>query len=109
MDTAKAKTSLSPTTPPSSARDVLKPLSRDGTLQSSGALAAKAGSEMRSAEKTTGTTGSSVIAKADSQTEGEGRIEGSGSVQKCSESVQQMREVDAEGVRTWKRLIVEYR
>ena len=31
-----------------------------------------------------------------------------GSVQKRSEMVQQMREVDAEGVRTWRRVVIEY-
>lgn len=34
--------------------------------------------------------------------------EASGSVQRRSESVQQMHEVDTDGVRTWRRLIVEY-
>ena len=31
-----------------------------------------------------------------------------GMARKCNESVQQMREEDSEGVRTWKRVVIEY-
>lgn len=87
--------------PPASATEVLEPLSRDGSIPNSGTVAAKAREQVHSAK-------SSGPSKADSKSRLEGGIEGNGSVQKRSESVQQMREVDADGVRTWKRLIVEY-
>lgn len=87
--------------PPVSATEVLKPLSRDGPVLSSGAVAAKAREQIQSAEP-------SRTSKTDIKTQSDNRDEGNSSVQRRSESVQQMREVDVDGVRTWKRLTVEY-
>ncbi|KAJ5682479.1 hypothetical protein N7462_005644 [Penicillium macrosclerotiorum] len=95
----KGKSSTSP--PPASACDVLKPLSANGTFPSSGAVAARAREQMQAAASSPSSTGSPRSSDAGS--------EATGPVQKRSQSVQQMREVDANGVRTWRRLVVEYR
>lgn len=100
----KAETNSCPSStkpPPASATEVLEPLSRDGSVPTSGAVAARAREQRHSA-------GPLRASNSDPKTRSGGVIEGNCSVQKCSESVQQMREVDGEGVRTWKRLIVEY-
>jgi hypothetical protein len=73
---------------PLSACDILQPLSRTSLLPSSGVLAAQVREQQRA---------SSNAALLDAE------------VQKCNESVQQMCDEDAEGVRTWKRVVVEYR
>lgn len=84
-----------------SACDILKPLSRNGTLPSSGAVAAMAREQMQNAS---GSPGTSRVEIPTGATENEA----GGSVQRRSESMQQMHEVDTDGVRTWRRLIVEY-
>ncbi|CAG8046953.1 unnamed protein product [Penicillium nalgiovense] len=73
---------------PLSACDILQPLSHTSLLPSSGVLAAQV-REQQSA--------SSNASLPDTE------------VQKCDESVQQMCDEDTEGVRTWKRVVVEYR
>lgn len=100
----KAETDTCPSStkpPPACATEALEPLSRDGSVPSSGTVAAKAREQIHSAE-------ASRTSNPDPNSRSRGVIEGNGSVQKRSESVQQMREVDADGVRMWKRLIVEY-
>ncbi|KAI2689921.1 hypothetical protein CBS147333_5294 [Penicillium roqueforti] len=81
---------LSPGSHPS-ACDILQPLSRTSLLPSSGALAARA------REQQSGSAASSMASSPDCE------------VQKHIESTQQMCDEDAGGVRTWKRLVVEYR
>lgn len=98
-DTDACQSSTRP--PPASATEALEPLSRGGSVPNSGAVAAKAREQMHSAK-------SLETSKSDPKARLEDGTEGNGSVQKRSESVQQMREVDGDGVRVWKRLIVEY-
>lgn len=132
----KGQTSLSPANtsppPPSSACDVLKPLSQSGAFPSSGAVAARARELMQmQMQMQTGKAspsspgmigGGSAMMEAEvaEETEegGSRRSSGSsssggedgGSVQKRGELVQQMREVDGDGneVRTWRRVVTEY-
>lgn len=84
---------------PASACDILRPLSQSGPFPSSGALAAQA-REQKSVSSNFGMDGTTSSSTASSET--------MGLAQKCNESVQQMREEDSEGVRTWKRVVVEY-
>ncbi|KAJ5188288.1 hypothetical protein N7491_004612 [Penicillium cf. griseofulvum] len=76
-----------------SACDILQPLSHTSLLPSSGALAAQVREQQRER--------SAIDASASSPETGE--------VQKRNESIQQMYDEDAEGGRTWKRVVVEYR
>lgn len=95
--------------PPSTARDVLRPLSQTSSFPSSGSIVAAMHEQKQSApgnavnDRPSESSGSSQSPTdaATSETTGS-------SVQKRSEVVQQMRDVDDEGVRTWRRLIVEY-
>lgn len=98
MEKAMIKSNSSP-----SACDVLTPLSRNGNFPSSGAVAAMAREQMQNAGAGSSPSGPS---KAEDPTRCE-EIQASGSVQRRSESVHQMHEADANGMRTWKRLIVE--
>jgi hypothetical protein len=84
---------------PASACDILRPLSQSGPFLSSGALAAQA-REQKSV--------SSNFGMDDIASSGPASPETMGMARKCNESVQQMREEDSEGVRTWKRVVVEY-
>lgn len=104
----KAKPSSNSTPPSPSACDVLKPLSGDSGLPSSGEIAAKVREQGDQPGKEVGTTGSPKVTEANSISHSGSRTEVPSSVQKRSESVQQMHEIDADGVRTWKRVIVEY-
>jgi hypothetical protein len=84
---------------PASACDILRPLSQSGPFPSSGALAAQA-REQQSASSNFGMDAMTSPRTASPEM--------MGPAQKCNESIQQMREEDAEGVRTWKRVVVEY-
>lgn len=86
---------------------MLKPLSRNGTFPSSGAVAARAREQIQNPGKVSGSAGLSGTARAGAVSGSNG--EASGSVQKRSESVLQMHEVEGDGVRTWRRVVVEYR
>ncbi|KXG49131.1 uncharacterized protein PGRI_030010 [Penicillium griseofulvum] len=77
-----------------SACDILQPLSHTSLLPSSGTLAAQV-REQQSQR-------AAIDASSTSSPE-------TGEVQKRNESIQQMCEEDAEGGRTWKRVVVEYR
>lgn len=85
---------------PPSACDILQPLSHTSLLPSSGDLAAQAREQQ--SVKSASAPSSPASSKASSPDAGE-------EVQKRSESTQQMCEEDAEGLRTWKRVVVEYR
>ncbi|KAJ5301359.1 hypothetical protein N7508_006222 [Penicillium antarcticum] len=84
---------------PASACDILRPLSQSGPFPSSGALAAQAREQQNV---------NSSLEIDDITSPSATSPETMGRAQKCNESVQQMREEDAEGVRTWKRVVVEY-
>ncbi|KAJ5167024.1 uncharacterized protein N7482_005805 [Penicillium canariense] len=90
--------------PPASACDVLRPLSQSGAFPSSGAVAARAREQMQAGKASP----SSPETSATQTRSTEASSEAGGPVQRHSELVQQMCEVDADGVRTWRRLIVEY-
>lgn len=112
MEKATSKSSstssstFSPPPPPSvSACDVLKPLSQNGNFPSSGAVAARAREQMENSGNNSPSTAATVATQPRSGSEGDAAT---GSVQRRNESVQQMREVDVNGVRTWRRLVVEY-
>lgn len=101
--------------PPATACDVLKPLSQSGAFPSSGAVAARArelmqmqtGKASPSSPGIDDTVMAKVMARALGESEG-GSSETCGSVQKRGESVLEMREVDGDGVRTWRRVVAEY-
>ncbi|KAJ5450689.1 uncharacterized protein N7458_007138 [Penicillium daleae] len=103
-------TSTSP--PPASACDVLKPLSQSGVFPSSGAVAARARELMQmqmQMQMQTGKASPSSPGLRAMELMGSRASSGiGGSVQKRSESVQEMREVDGDGVRTWRRVVTEY-
>ncbi|KAJ5950471.1 uncharacterized protein N7479_008884 [Penicillium vulpinum] len=84
---------------PRSACDILQPLSHTSLLPSSGALAAQAREQQ--SERSAMDVNSPTSSKASSPVSGD-------EVQKRNESTQQMRDDDAEGGRTWKRVVVEY-
>lgn len=88
-----------------SASDILKPLSRNGTFPSSGAVAAMAREQM---QKAGSGTASSRASEAEISTRSEAGNEASGSVQSRSESVQQIHEMDTSGVQSWRRWIDKY-
>ncbi|KAF3013848.1 hypothetical protein E8E15_003077 [Penicillium rubens] len=71
-----------------SACDILQPLSHTSLLPSSGVLAAQVREQQ-------GASSNTSLPDAE--------------VQKCNESIQQMCDEDTEGVRAWKRVVVEYR
>ncbi|KAJ5676957.1 uncharacterized protein N7477_002590 [Penicillium maclennaniae] len=98
MEKALIKSHSSP-----SACDILIPLSRNGTFPSSGAVAAMAREQMQNADACSPGASKAEIPTQDEQSDSEA----SGSVQR-RESAQQMQEADTSGVRTWRRLIVEY-
>ncbi|KAJ5082459.1 hypothetical protein N7532_011502 [Penicillium argentinense] len=101
----KSKSADNSTSPPAtSACDVLKPLSQNGNFPSSGAVAARAREQMQNGGKSSPSGSPAAATQPRSETAGDS----TGPVQKRSESVQQMREVDVNGVRTWRRLVVEY-
>ncbi|KAF7717455.1 Uncharacterized protein PECH_000497 [Penicillium ucsense] len=96
------------TLPLPSACDILKPLSQDGVFPSSGAVAAQA-LKLKATEKA-----SPSSPQPETETSPPARMEpdlsheiGS-SLQERSEVVQQMCEEDQNGVRTWRRLVMEY-
>ncbi|KAJ6120729.1 hypothetical protein N7523_005009 [Penicillium sp. IBT 18751x] len=99
MEKALIKSHSSP-----SACDILIPLSRNGTFPSSGAVAALAREQMQNADACSPGTSKAEIPTQGEQSE---QSEASGSVQR-RESAQQIQEADTSGVRTWRRLIVEY-
>ncbi|KAJ5382423.1 hypothetical protein N7517_000334 [Penicillium concentricum] len=78
-----------------SACDILQPLSHTSLLPSSGTLAAQAREQQ--SER------SVIEASSPPSSPGAGE-----EVQKRNESIQQMSDEDAEGGRTWKRVVVEY-
>lgn len=82
---------------PASACDILKPLSQTNSCPTSGALAAMALGTSNEISNTSDGVGASTI------TLGNGE-----SIQRY-DGVQRMSDEDSEGVRTWKRLVVEYR
>ncbi|KAJ5793761.1 hypothetical protein N7457_000360 [Penicillium paradoxum] len=83
---------------PLSACDILRPLSHTIPLPSSGALAAMAREEQaRRLPSGSNPASTDALPVADE------------SVHKHNESIEQMRHEDIEGVRTWKRVVVEYR
>ncbi|KAJ5091535.1 hypothetical protein NUU61_006405 [Penicillium alfredii] len=98
--------------PPTSASDVLRPLSQHAAFPNSGSVATKAREQRHSpgpSAHSSNTTGTGPRANSPSVSHPVSHDTATTSVQKRSESVQQMHEVDADGVRTWRRLIVEYR
>lgn len=97
MEKAMIKSHSSP-----SACDILTPLSRNGTFPSSGAVAAMAREQMQNAGACSpGTSNAEIPTQCEPN-------EASGPVQRCDESAQQIHQADTSGVRTWRRLIVEY-
>ncbi|KAJ5158227.1 uncharacterized protein N7500_007878 [Penicillium coprophilum] len=82
-----------------SACDILQPLSHTSLLPSSGTLAAQVREQQN--ERAAIDASSPTSSKASS-------LEAAEEVQKRNESVQQMCDEDAEGGRTWKRVVVEY-
>lgn len=102
---SSAANSTSHNMPSSSACDVLKPLSKNGGFPSSGAVAAKA-RELQQGNAGSPSPGSSP---ASSNSDTASRSASSDSpVQKRSETVLPMGKREGEGVRTWRRMIVEY-
>ncbi|KAJ5421014.1 hypothetical protein N7465_003533 [Penicillium sp. CMV-2018d] len=85
---------------PPSACDILQPLSHTSLLPSSGALAAQAREQQ--SERLASTASRPTSSESFSSEAGE-------EVQKRNETTQQMCDEDDEGVRTWKRVVVEYR
>ncbi|KAJ5771323.1 uncharacterized protein N7511_003374 [Penicillium nucicola] len=83
---------------PATACDILRPLSQSGPFPSSGILAAQAREQQIVSSNFE--MGGFISPETTSETVG--------LASKCNESVQQMREEDAEGVRFWKRVVVEY-
>lgn len=98
-------TSQSP--PPATACDVLEPLSSNGAFPTSGAVAARAHQQMASAGNTSNSNANSPPAQTSSPSQA--GSDATKTVQKRSETIQQLHEEDADGVRTWRRLIVEYK
>ncbi|CAL5871710.1 uncharacterized protein PFLUO_LOCUS5963 [Penicillium psychrofluorescens] len=109
------------TPPPTSALNVLRPLSENSSFPSSGAIAAKvheqkqkqvAGS--KSTEGSTSTASDPRQKKSDAPAPKTRADIGflmpttTTSVQKRTETVAQMYDIDEKGGRTWQRLIVEY-
>lgn len=90
--------------PPPSACDLLEPRSKDSG-PNSGEIAAEVRAQSGNAADP---TEPSKTTAASSKDDDGGGIETHSSVQKRRESVQQMHDDDAEGVRTWRRVIVEY-
>ncbi|KAJ5940901.1 hypothetical protein N7516_001069 [Penicillium verrucosum] len=84
---------------PPSACDILQPLSHTSLLPSSGALAAQAREQQREISSTASSPPSPMASSFEVGEE----------VQKRNETIQQMCDEDDEGVRTWKRVVVEYR
>ncbi|KAF7517876.1 hypothetical protein PCG10_000775 [Penicillium crustosum] len=84
---------------PPSACDILQPLSHTCLLPSSGALAAQAREQQSGRLAATASCPTSLEASSDAGEE----------VQKRNETIQQMCDEDDEGVRSWKRVVVEYR
>lgn len=99
----KAK-SNNETPPPATACDVLNPLSSNGAFPSSGAVAARAREQMAAAGNSSNSSSPTTQVSSPSQA----GSDTAQAVQKRSETVQELREEDADGVRTWRRLIVEY-
>ncbi|KAJ5359599.1 uncharacterized protein N7496_012012 [Penicillium cataractarum] len=99
--------------PPATACDVLQPLSQSGAFPSSGAVAARARELMQTGKASPSSPGmdetvmAMVMARALGESE-EGWSETCGPVQKRGESVLEMRDVDSDGVRTWRRVVAEY-
>lgn len=84
---------------PASACDILRPLSQTSSCPTSGALAAMAlGSQSESLKSTSNSTVPPLLT-----------LEDGGSVHRSDKSVEQMSDEDSEGVRTWKRVVIEYR
>jgi hypothetical protein len=79
---------------PASACDILRPLSQTSACPTSGALAAMA---LDKSEFPADGVGSPALRENEK------------SVQRYDTDVQQMCDEDSEGMRTWKRLVVEYR
>ncbi|KAJ5852446.1 uncharacterized protein N7529_011831 [Penicillium soppii] len=85
--------------PPFSACDILRPLSQTSPFPNSGTLAAIA---MQRQNEISITTSNNPLTETSMP-------EAGAIVQKCDKLVQKMHEEGSEGVRTWKRVIVEYR
>jgi hypothetical protein len=109
------------TPPPPSALDVLRPLSENGSFPNSGAIASKVREQKQKqvadSKSTGGTAGAAndPAPKKSDATTPKARAEiGSPrsmmtSVQRRTETVAQMYDIDEKGGRTWRRLIIEYR
>ncbi|KAJ5553994.1 hypothetical protein N7513_003953 [Penicillium frequentans] len=97
MEKAKAN---SDSPPPASALDVLKPLSLGGNFPSSGAVAARAREQMQM-QRNASHPASGTPKEAQQASDGGGNL-------KRSETVQTIYEKDADGGRTFRRLVVEY-
>ncbi|OQE41230.1 hypothetical protein PENCOP_c005G03809 [Penicillium coprophilum] len=82
-----------------SACDILQPLSHTSLLPSSGTLAAQVREQQN--ERSAIDASSPTSSKASS-------LDAAEEVQKRNESIQQMCDEDAEGGRTWKRVVIEY-
>ncbi|EPS25212.1 hypothetical protein PDE_00144 [Penicillium oxalicum 114-2] len=87
-----------------SARDILRPLSQDGIFLSSGAVAAQALKLMQTDKASPSSPETSPPLHLGSDQ----RDQIGATVQKCSEVVQQICEKDGDGVRTWRRVVMEY-
>ncbi|KAJ5833837.1 hypothetical protein N7474_002148 [Penicillium riverlandense] len=110
---------LKTTPPPPSALNVLRPLSENGSFPSSGAIAAKVREQKQIADSkltagTTSTVKDPAQKKSDASTAktradtGFSMSTPTTSVQRRTETVAQMYDIDEKGGRTWRRLIVEY-
>lgn len=84
---------------PASARDILRPLSQTSSCPSSGALAAMALQNKNPVSKSL----------SDNAISSDLVPEKGGSLQEKNGIIQHMCDQDSEGVRTWKRVIVNYR
>ncbi|OQE14478.1 hypothetical protein PENSTE_c035G04835 [Penicillium steckii] len=107
MEKASSKSSSTTSPPSATACDVLKPLSQNGNFPNSGAVANKAREQMAK-NGNSSPASSAAQPRSGSETQSTPSASGTASVQRRSESVQQMRQVDGDGVRTWRRLVVEY-
>lgn len=106
MEKANSKSIFPSTTMPSaSACDILKPLSQNGNFPNSGAVAAKAREQM---QRSSASSPTATVSLGTTQIPSSSASETNGTTHTPTKTVQQMHDVDAEGVRTWQRLIVEY-
>ncbi|KAJ5247540.1 hypothetical protein N7468_002523 [Penicillium chermesinum] len=108
MEKTDSQTPSTPTVIPApvSACDVLTPLSQDTGLPTSGAVAARVRQQMRENASSPSPASSPSSSHSDSATRSGGELS---PVQKRSETLLPMGKREGDAVRTWRRMIVEYR